>query len=103
MEACAYASALARYLKRHAGCTVYVLNPGKLAMTGKPTRKTDKEDARKTAQFIRRYTEEELPLAAVPAAEEEEFRSPVPLKGFLARKRTQAGITDLKKSSLAKA
>jgi transposase len=102
MEACAYASALARYLKRHAGCTVYVLNPGKLAMTGKPARKTDREDARKTARFIQRYTEEE------------EFRSHVPLKGFLARKRTQtvnrlhalytqAGITDLKKSSLAKA
>jgi hypothetical protein len=52
---------------------VYVLNPEKLAMTGKPVGKTDKEDARKTARFIQRYPEEELPLAAVPSAEEEEF------------------------------
>jgi hypothetical protein len=42
---------------------VYVLNPGKLAMTGKPARKTDREDARKIARFIQRYPEEELPLA----------------------------------------
>jgi transposase len=82
-------------------------------MTGKPARKTDKKDARKTAQFSQRYTEENLPLAEVPSAAEEEFKSMVPLKGFLARKRTQpvnrlhavyaqTGITDLKKSSLAK-
>jgi transposase len=93
---------------------VYVLNPGKLAMAGKPTRKTDKEDARKTAQFIQRYPEEELPLATVPSVEEEKLGSPVSMKGFLAKLRTQAvnrlrtvhaqsGRTDLNKSSLAKA
>jgi hypothetical protein len=101
MEACVYAFALARYLKRQTGCAVYVLNPGKLAMAGKTARKTDKEDARKTARFIRRYPEDEL-------------GSPVSMKGFLAQLRTQAahrlrtvyertGITDLKKSGLAKA
>jgi hypothetical protein len=114
MEACAYAFALARYLKRQTGCAVYVLNPGKRAMIGKPAWKTDNEDARKTARFIRRYPEEELLLAEVPSVEEEEFGSLVSLKGFLTRERTravnrpralyaQAGITDLKKSSLAKA
>jgi transposase len=83
-------------------------------MIGKPTRKTDKEDARKIAQFIQRYPEDELPLAAMPSVEEEEPRSLVPMKGFLTRERiqaanrlhavyVQAGITDLKKSSLAKA
>jgi transposase len=52
--------------------------------------------------------------AVAPSVEEEEYRSLVPLKGFLARERTQTvnrlralytqtGITDLKKSSLAKA
>jgi transposase len=87
-------------------------NPGKLAMIWKSTRKTDKEDARKIAQFIQRYPEEELPLAEVPTVEE--LRSLVSMKGFLTKLRTQAvnrlhavyaqtGITDLKKSSLAKA
>jgi transposase len=82
-------------------------------MTGKPARKTDKEDARKIARFIRRYPEEDLPSAEVPSVEEEKFGSLVLLKGFLTRERTQpvnrlcavyarTGITDLKKSSLAK-
>jgi transposase len=82
-------------------------------MTGKPARKTDKEDARKIARFLQRYPEEDLPLAEVPSVAEEKFGSLVPLKGFLARERTQpvnrlcavyarTGITDLKKSSLAK-
>jgi hypothetical protein len=66
MEACAYAFSLARYLKRQTGCAAHALNPGKLAMTGKPARKTDREDAR----FIQRYPEEELLLAKVPTAEE---------------------------------
>jgi transposase len=90
MEAGAYAFVLARYLKRQTGCTVYVLNPGKRAMIGKPTRQTDKEDARKIAQFIQRYPKEELPLAAVPSENDEELRSLVPMKGFLTRERTKA-------------
>jgi transposase len=113
MESCAYAFSLARYLRRQTGCTLYVHNPGKLAMTGKSTRKTDKEDARKIARFIQRYPEEELPLAEAPSVEEEELRSLVSMKGFLTKLRTQAvnrlralytqtGIADLKKSSLAK-
>jgi hypothetical protein len=56
-------------------------------------RETGKENGqrgcRKTARFIQWYPEE-LPLAAVLSAEEEEPRSLVPMKGFLARERTQA-------------
>jgi transposase len=114
MEACTYAFVLARYLRQKVGCKVYVLNPGKLAMIWKSTRKTDKEDARKIAQFIQRYPEEELPVVEVPSEEEEKFRNLVSMKGFVTRQRTQsvnrlhalyvqAGITDMKKSNLAKA
>jgi hypothetical protein len=44
MEARAYAFPLTRYLKTAVGCTVYVLNPGKLRRIGQSAKKTDKED-----------------------------------------------------------
>jgi transposase len=70
MEAWAYAFVPARYLKREVGCTVYILNPGKLGMIWQSTKKTDKEDALKLANFIQRYQEEKLPLVSLPAERE---------------------------------
>ena len=111
MEACAYAFMLKRYLDKEVRCTVYILNPGKLQMIWKSTRKTDKDDARKIASFIQRYPEEELPLVAMPSEEEAELRKYVSMKGYLTKVRTslinrlhaiyvQEGITDVKKSNL---
>lgn len=112
MEACSIAFLLARFLKQSVGCTVYILNPGKLQMIWKSTRKTDKEDARKIASFIMRNPEEELPLVSLPDEKEEELRNLVSMKQFLTKVRTslinrlhaiylQAGITGIKKSNLA--
>jgi transposase len=112
MEACSIAFLLGRYLRDTAGCTVYILNPGKLQMIWKSTRKTDKEDARKIASLIMRTPEEELPLVSLPEEQEEELRNLVSMKQFLTRLRTslinrlhaiyvQTGLTGLKKNSLA--
>jgi transposase len=114
MEACSIAFLLGRYLRDTVGCTVYILNPGKLQMIWKSTRKTDKEDARKIASFIMRNPEEELPLVSLPTEREEELRNLVSMKQFLTKLRTslinrlhaiymQAGLTGLKKSNLATA
>jgi transposase len=114
MEACSIAFLLGRYLRDTVGCTVYILNPGKLQMIWKSTRKTDKEDARKIASFIMRTPEEELPLVSLPEEQEEELRNLVSMKQFLTRLRTslinrlhaiyvQAGLTGLKKNDLATA
>jgi transposase len=113
MEACAYAFLLARYLQREAGCTVYILNPGKLRMIWQSTKKTDKEDALKIAKFIQRYPAEELPLVSLPTEGEEELRQLVSMKQFLVKTRTAlinrlralyalAGETGLKKKDLAR-
>jgi transposase len=114
MEACSIAFLLGRYLRNTVGCTVYILNPGKLQLIWKSTRKTDKEDAAKIASFIMRNPEEELPLVSLPTEQEEVLRSLVSMKQFLTALRTrlinrlhalyvQAGITGLKKSNLARA
>jgi len=111
VEACALAFVVARQLRREVGCTVLVLNPGKLAMIWQSTRKTDKEDARKLASLVQRYPEEELPVVAVPDEREEAMRSTVSMKHYLVRLRTsllnrlhtlyvQAGMTFVKKSEL---
>jgi transposase len=111
-EACSVAFLLGRYLRETAGRTVYILNPGKPQMIRKSTRKTDKEDARKTAVFIMRNPEGEPPPVGLPAEEEEEARNPVSMKRFLTRMRTglinrlhavyvQAGHTALKKNDPA--
>ena len=111
MEACSYAFMLKRFIDKEVGCTVYILNPGKLQMIWKSTRKTDKDDARKIASFIQRYPEEELPLVVMPSEEEAELRKYVSMKGYLTKVRTshinrlhalyvQEGITDVKKSNL---
>lgn len=112
IEACALAFVLARQLKRDVGCHILVLNPGKLAIIWQSTRKTDKEDARKLAQLIQRYPEDELPIVAVPDEREDTMRSLVSMKHYLVTLRTsmvnrlhalyvQAGMTFVKKSDLA--
>ena len=114
MEAGGYAFLLARYLKAEVGCTVYILNPGKLRMIWQSTKKTDKEDALKIAKFIQRYPEEELPLVSLPTEGEEELRQLIAMKQSLVKSRTrlinrlhalyvQAGETRLKKKDLCAA
>ena len=114
MEACAYAFVLARYLQEEAGCTVYILHPGKLRIIWQSTKKTDKEDAMKIAKFIQRYPPEELPVVGLPTEQEEALRQLIAMKQFQVKTRTalinrlhalyvQAGETRLKKKDLATA
>lgn len=114
MEACSFAFVLAREITSQIPCRVVVLNPGKLAIIYKSTRKTDKEDAYKLALLISRYKEEELPIVSVPSEREERMRSTVTLKQYFVKLRTsllnrlhavyvQAGLTYVKKSDLATA
>jgi transposase len=111
VEACALAFVLARELKREVGCRVHVLNPGRLAVIWKSTRKTDKEDAYKLASLIQRFREDELPVVAVPDEREERMRSVISMKHYLVKLRTsmlnrlhaiyvQAGMTFVKKSEI---
>ena len=112
VEACALAFVLARHLEQAVGCRVYLLNPGKLALIWKSTRKTDKEDAYKLAWLIQKFPEDELPLVRVPDEREEKMRSLVSMKHYLVKLRTsllnrlhaiyvQAGMTFVKKSELS--
>lgn len=114
MEACSFAFVLTREIAAHIPCRVVVLNPGKLAIIYKSTRKTDKEDAYKLAFLISRYKEEELPIVSVPSEKEERMRSTVTMKRYFIKLRTsmlnrlhavyvQAGLTYVKKSDLATA
>lgn len=89
MEACSIAFLLGRYLRNTVGCTVYILNPGKLQLIWNSTRKTDKEDAAKIAWFIMRNPQEELPLVSLPTEQEEVLRSLVSMKQFLTSLRTR--------------
>lgn len=111
VEACSLAFVLSRERERDVGCRVYVLNPGKLAVIWRSTRKTDKEDAYKLASLIQRFREDELPIVAVPAEREEKMRSIVSLKQYLVKLRTsllnrlhatyvQAGMTFVKKCDI---
>jgi transposase len=88
-----------------------VLNPGKLAIIYKSTKKTDSEDAMKIARLILRNPKEELPIVAIPSEREEKERAIVKELGFLKSKRTDfinrlhtkfvaEGITTIIKSDL---
>jgi transposase len=88
MEARASAFLLARELKAEVGRQVYILNPGKLRMIWRSTKKTDKEDALKIAKFVQRYPREEPPLVSLPTEEEEESRQLISMKQFLVKPRT---------------
>jgi transposase len=113
MEACASAFVLACYLKQEVGCTVYMVNPGKLSMIWQSTKKTDKEDALKLAKFIQWYPEKALSPVSLPTRREEELRRLIAMKQFLVKTRTalinrlyalyvMAGETGLKKNDLVR-
>ena len=72
------------------GCTVYVLNAGKLHIIFKSLKKTDKEDALRIAKFIQRIPEEELPTVIIPGGEEMAMRSSATELIRLDRTRTQS-------------
>jgi transposase len=52
------------------GCTVYVLNPSRLALIYGSMKKTDKEDALKLAHILENFSEEQLPVVPVPSDKE---------------------------------
>jgi transposase len=66
---------LAKLIQKQVGCTVYVLNAGKLHIIFKSLKKTDKEDALRIAKFIQRIPEAELPTVNIPGDEEMAMRS----------------------------
>ncbi|MDR0637412.1 MAG: hypothetical protein LBG27_00660 [Spirochaetaceae bacterium] len=63
-EECRYGNRLARTLQKEAGCTVTLLNSGDLRIIWKSRKKTDKEDALKTAKRLRDTPEEERRAAS---------------------------------------
>jgi len=81
---------LAQLIQHQVGCTVYVLNAGKLHIIFKSLKKTDKEDALKIAKFIQRIPEEELPTVTIPSDEEMAMRSSATEQIRVDRTRTQS-------------
>ena len=57
-----------------AGCKVYVLNPGQLAVIYASMKKTDKQDALKLAHILEDFNEQRLPVVAVPDAKTIQYR-----------------------------
>jgi hypothetical protein len=110
-EACRYGNRLARLLQREVGRTVTALNPADLRIIWKSRKKTGREDALKTAKYLRGTPEEERRVAPLPGEEEEAFRSDILMKEFLKKEQTaainrlhalygQAGIIDAAKKGL---
>jgi transposase len=108
-----HAFVLATFLSVQVGCTVYVLNAGKLHIIFESHRKTDKEDAVRLAKFIQRTPEEELPLVNLPNEKELTLRKMMAEYTRLMKNQQiylnqlhslfwDAGITGLKKSDLRK-
>lgn len=89
MEACSFAFYLARELMNKVKCTVHVLNPGKLQIIYKSTKKTDAEDARKIAWIMERHPAEELPRVDIPSEQEHRTREMVSELMHLKKMRVQ--------------
>jgi len=81
---------LAKLIQKQVGCTVYVLNAGKLHIIFRSLKKTDKEDALRIAKFIQRIPEEELPTVTIPSDEEMAMRSSATELIRVDRTRTQS-------------
>jgi transposase len=81
---------LAKLIQKQVGCTVYVLNAGKLHIIFKSLKKTDKEDALRIAKFVQRIPEEELPAVIIPSDEEMAMRSSATEQIRVDRTRTQS-------------
>jgi transposase len=88
IEACSLAFVIAREIKEKTEAEVWVLNPGKLAIIYKSTKKTDSEDAMKIARLLLRNPKEELPIVPIPSEREEKERAIVKELGFLKSQRT---------------
>lgn len=88
IEACALAFTIAKEIKEKTEADIWVLNPGRLAIIYKSTRKTDSEDAMKIARLLLRYPKEELPIVPVPSEREEKDRAMVKEIVFLKSQRT---------------
>jgi transposase len=81
---------LAKLIQKQVGCTVHVLNAGKLHIIFRSLKKTDKEDALRIAKFIQRIPEEELPTVTIPSDEEMAMRSSATELIRVDRSRTQS-------------
>jgi transposase len=88
IEACSLAFVIAREIKEKTEADVWVLNPGRLAIIYRTTKKTDSEDAMKIARLLLRNPKEELPIVPVPTEREERLRALVKELGFLKSQRT---------------
>ncbi len=113
IEATSLAFVMEREMRADVGCTVYILNPAKLAIIYASMKKTDKEDALKLARFIKTCDFELLPIVTPPSDEELERRKILAEYRGLKRKRTREinmlhalfernGITDVKKKDIAR-
>jgi transposase len=111
IEACGLAFVIAREIEQKTEAEVVVLNPGRLAIIYRSTKKTDSEDAMKIARLLLRYPKEELPIVPIPSDREEEERALVKELGFLKAERTKfinrlhsrfvaCGITTIVKADL---
>jgi transposase len=111
IEAGEPAFTIAREIEAVVGARVLALNPGRLAIIYKSTKKTDAEDALKLARLVMRFTPEELPVVKIPSGEELIDRALVSEDGFLKETRTKlvcrlhsvylrAGITTLGRQNL---
>lgn len=89
LEACSLAFFIAKTIKKKAGCEVYILNPGQLAVIYQSTKKTDWEDARKLTWLLSRFPPEELPTVPLPTEQEERRRLLVSERSFEKKLRTK--------------
>jgi transposase len=111
IEAGEPAFTIAREIQDTVGAQVLALNPGRLAIIYKSTKKTDSEDALKLARLVMRFKPDELPVVKIPSGEELVDRAIVSEHAFLKATRTRlvcrlhsvylrAGITNLARKDL---
>lgn len=111
LEAGNQAFRIAKRIQKEGKGTVYVLNPGDLAMIYQSLKKTDSEDALKLARLISRIPVDELPVVRIPSDEidharrvlsEQEYHAKqlTALKNRLHSIFTQAGFTEISKKHL---
>ena len=111
MEAGELAFFINRYLNKHVGCKVILLNAGDLSTIYNSLKKTDKEDALKLVRLIKRIPSAELPVVSLPSEREERARRIASENGFDKASRTRLinrlhsifvreGITEVSKAEL---
>jgi transposase len=111
IECCGHAMRLVRIISAKVAAEVLLLNPGRLQLIYKSTKKTDLEDAAKIAMLLQRFPVKELPTVAMPSIEEErqralssEVRSKRKLRNILVNRLhslfVREAITDMKRKDL---